>query len=236
MGMAELLAQARARKTTALQRVEPPFIPPIPPQKHQSPNDFGNVAHKQELVEYLSRHAVNDAQAQADNTVNAVSDWQQADKAYQAHHVECPICRAAGLGKGSSCDEGQALWGAYEAAPMPELGKAKRVAPTLPAPARQPPRFTPRSNAEIDRLVMLHQQAMRVGLPDSNDTDKCLDAVMDAPLGMSACFACTHIRGASPTRWRCASTDSRNELSGSPLAPEFVMHLHRCPAFQGVNP
>jgi hypothetical protein len=83
---------------------------------------------------------------------------------------------------------------------------------------------------------MLHQQAMRVGLPDSNDTDKALDAVMDAPLGMSACFACTHIRGASPTRWRCASTDSRNELSGAPLAREFVMHLHRCPAFQGVNP
>jgi hypothetical protein len=70
MGMAELLAQARARKTTALQRVEPPFIPPIPPQTHQSPNDFGNVAHKQELVEYLSRHTVNDA-----------NDWKQADRA-----------------------------------------------------------------------------------------------------------------------------------------------------------
>ncbi|MEN9844508.1 MAG: hypothetical protein RLZZ612_2337 [Pseudomonadota bacterium] len=119
---------------------------------------------------------------------------------------------------------------------MPEFGKAKRVTPPLPAPARQLPRYAPRTNEEINRLVMLHQQAMRVGLPDSNDTDKALDAVMDAPLGMSACFACTHIRGASPTRWRCASTDSRNELSGAPLAREFVMHLHRCPAFQGVNP
>jgi hypothetical protein len=94
-------------------------------------------AHKQELVEYLSRHAVNDVQAQADTSDKAVNDWQQADRAYQAHHAQCPICRAAGLGKGSRCAEGQASWDAYEAAPMPELGKAKRVAPHPPAPARQ---------------------------------------------------------------------------------------------------
>jgi hypothetical protein len=66
-------------------------------------------AHKQELVEYLSRHAANDAHAQADTSDKAVNDWQQADRAYQAHHVECPICRAAGLGKGSSCAEVRTL-------------------------------------------------------------------------------------------------------------------------------
>jgi hypothetical protein len=67
-------------------------------------------------------------QEKIDTTAN---DWKQADRAYQAHHWSCPQCRAAGLGKGSRCDEGQALWDAYEAAPMPEFGKAttERVAP-----------------------------------------------------------------------------------------------------------
>lgn len=46
-------------------------------------------AHKQELVEYLSRHAVNDVQAQADTSDKAVNDWQQADRALPG--APCPM-------------------------------------------------------------------------------------------------------------------------------------------------
>jgi hypothetical protein len=262
MGMAELLAQARARKTTALQRVEPPFIPPIPPtenqggmngskkqalffnelddkkslippippippQKHQSLIEFGDIAHKQELVEYLSRQATND------NTTQPAVDWHQADRAYQAHHWSCPQCQASGKGYGPMCDEGQRLWDAYEAAPMSELGKAKRVTTPLPpaAPAPQtPPRMTPRSGAEIVRMIGLHRRALSVGLPDSNDTDKAIDRMMDAPSDMACCFACSHLRGSSPERWRCAGHG--HELSGLPLARVFVVQLHRCAGYE----
>lgn len=52
---------------------------------------------------------------------------KQADRAYQAHHLGCPTCTAAGKGHGQRCGDGSALWSAYEAAPIPEFGnKHKR--------------------------------------------------------------------------------------------------------------
>jgi hypothetical protein len=59
-----------------------------------------------------------------------------------------------------------------------------------------------------------------------------MQAARTGVLAMSCCFTCTHLRGASPSRWRCTSTNPMNELSGLPLAREFVMHLHRCPTHQ----
>lgn len=166
------------------------------------------------------------------NTTPAV-DWHQADRAYQAHHWSCPQCQASGKGYGSRCDEGQSLWDAYEAAPMPEFGKAKRVTPApLPPAPQTPPRMTPRSGAEIVRMIGLHRRALAVGLPDNRDTDKAIDRMMDAPPDMACCFACGHLRGANPERWRCASTSPLNELSGLPLPRQFVIHLHRCPSHQ----
>ena len=44
--------------------------------------------------------------------------WQALDKAYQAHHVKCPICIAAGRGirYGLRCGTGASLWTAYSEA------------------------------------------------------------------------------------------------------------------------
>lgn len=42
------------------------------------------------------------------------TDWQALDKAYQAHHVNCPTCIAAGKGCGLRCGTGAALWAAYD--------------------------------------------------------------------------------------------------------------------------
>lgn len=184
-------------------------------------------AHKQELVDYLRRQAVNDTTASPAPAV----DWHQADRAYQAHHWTCPQCRAAGLGYGQGCAEGQALWDSYEALPMPEFGKTKRVtpAPLLPAPQTPQPRMTPRSEPEIVRMIGLHRRALAVGLPNNSATGKVLDELMDTP-DMGSCFACNHLRGTEPERWRCAGHG--HELSGSPLPRELVVHLHRCAGYE----
>ena len=45
-------------------------------------------------------------------------EWQQSwiefDQAYQRHHLNCPVCIAAGLGYGLRCGAGAALYRAYE--------------------------------------------------------------------------------------------------------------------------
>ncbi len=51
----------------------------------------------------------------------SASTWEQADKAYQAHHVTCAHCKAAGIRitERQRCPEGQALWQDYEQAGLP---------------------------------------------------------------------------------------------------------------------
>lgn len=51
----------------------------------------------------------------------STNDWQAADKAYQAHHINCPQCIAAGAapGKQERCPQGQTLWDTYNAAGDP---------------------------------------------------------------------------------------------------------------------
>lgn len=36
-------------------------------------------------------------------------EWARADRAYQAHHFQCPACIAAGHGRGLRCPDGLAL-------------------------------------------------------------------------------------------------------------------------------
>lgn len=97
--------------------------PTKPPETEQSDSFVGFVA-------YPSPHfEKNEGEPKPTDTALAV-DWHQADRAYQAHHITCPVCIAAGKGYGSRCDEGQRLHDAYEAAPMPEFGKGKRFTPT----------------------------------------------------------------------------------------------------------
>jgi hypothetical protein len=88
---------------------------------------------------------------------------------------------------------------------------------------------------ELTRMVQHHAQALHAGLTEA-EADRATDALMQAArtgvLSMSCCFTCTHLRASNPSRWRCTSTNPMNELSGYPLAREFVMHLHHCPTHQ----
>ena len=71
------------------------------------------LTHKTELLGYLHacpRPAANDP---------ILTDWKTLDRAYLAHHVNCPQCIAAGKGYGQRCGTGTALWRRYEAAPCP---------------------------------------------------------------------------------------------------------------------
>lgn len=62
----------------------------------------------------------------------SASAWEQADKAYQAHHTKCPLCISAGISRSSQtrCPAGQALWDTYNAAGDPPhftwLGQRKK--------------------------------------------------------------------------------------------------------------
>ena len=49
----------------------------------------------------------------------SIADWKTLDRAYLAHHVQCPQCIAAGKGYGQRCGAGATLWRQYEAAPTP---------------------------------------------------------------------------------------------------------------------
>lgn len=42
--------------------------------------------------------------------------WQELDRAYQAHHTQCPTCKCAGRGYGERCATGMQLWAAYRSA------------------------------------------------------------------------------------------------------------------------
>lgn len=48
-------------------------------------------------------------------TTSSTNDREAADKAYQLHHAQCSLCRAAGAqpGKQQRCPEGAPLWKAY---------------------------------------------------------------------------------------------------------------------------
>lgn len=48
-----------------------------------------------------------------------LADWKTLDRAYLAHHVQCPQCIAAGRGYGQRCGTGATLWRSYEAVPYP---------------------------------------------------------------------------------------------------------------------
>ena len=59
--------------------------------------------------------------------------WQDADKAYQLHHIHCPQCLGAGRRPGQSerCPEGLELWELYLSAYA--LERPPRPTPHPPA-------------------------------------------------------------------------------------------------------
>lgn len=73
----------------------------------------------------------------------SASTWEQADKAYQLHHINCPQCIAAGAapGKQERCPQGQALWDTYNAAgDPPHFSWIRPVPARNPAPPSEPAR------------------------------------------------------------------------------------------------
>ena len=88
-------------------------------------------AHKPALVECLQRQAV-DEQAEAEREMyveraaimefNGELDNDQAQQMarlhsqYMLHHWRCPICCAAGQGRGNRCTSGAPLWDSYQGA------------------------------------------------------------------------------------------------------------------------
>lgn len=52
-----------------------------------------------------------------------MTPWRAAERAYNAHHFNCPACIAAGIsqGKHERCTEGSALWKAYTSQPLPHV-------------------------------------------------------------------------------------------------------------------
>lgn len=63
------------------------------------------------------------APAKAPAWFHLESSWRMASKAWQAHRAGCPTCMAADRtastsGTGQRCQQGQALYQAYEAAPL----------------------------------------------------------------------------------------------------------------------
>jgi|JI10StandDraft_1071094.scaffolds.fasta_scaffold608476_2 hypothetical protein len=76
-------------------------------------------AQRDDLVRWLGRCASNDPaspKVREPQTTPAQepANWKDLDRVYQAHHIACPICIAAGKGYGLRCGAGTALWVAYD--------------------------------------------------------------------------------------------------------------------------
>lgn len=71
--------------------------------------------HKPEILASLTAEAANDGPP----PLPGAAEWETLDKAYQAHHLACPACVAAGKGYGLRCGTGSALWAEYDQATEP---------------------------------------------------------------------------------------------------------------------
>lgn len=67
--------------------------------------------HRAELVRWFESLPANDPEPPTDP-----ADWRELAAAYNAHHVNCPTCQAAGRGTryGLRCGVGMALWSTYQ--------------------------------------------------------------------------------------------------------------------------
>jgi hypothetical protein len=223
-------------------------------------------AHREDLVRWLGRSASNDPTARVDMGIPtsppapASTDWQALDKAYQAHHVNCPTCIAAGKGYGLRCGVGAALWAAYDAVDMPVHGKVS---------ARAVGKVSPRVRTEAHTVDPLltdtgnPASAARTVDPLATDADKshitARMALFDAR-GLSAgdsaalinllmvrdregdrrgaCAECHQLVGYGPGRWKCGDRQHGiNDLAGANLGAAFVhVTLHHCQSFKGATP
>ena len=82
-------------------------------------------AHRDEIAQWLAHSpppvgAVNPAHGMSHD------DWRALHDLYQAHHVGCAVCIAAGKGYGLRCGTGAALWVEYSQATAPPRRRATK--------------------------------------------------------------------------------------------------------------
>lgn len=202
-------------------------------------------AHREDLVRWLGRSASNDPTAMADMGIPmsppapASTDWQALDKAYQAHHVNCPTCIAAGKGYGLRCGVGSALWASYDAVDMPQPAKVQ------PAPASPDPVATTTATCAEPTAVEAERTAKRLALfvargLTAAEAERLADKLLMRDREgdrRGACAECINLKGTGPGRWQCVDNNSPaiNELAGANLSAAFVhLNLHRCKSIKGA--
>jgi hypothetical protein len=180
-------------------------------------------AHREDLVRWLGRSASNDPTARVDMGIPtsppapASTDWQALDKAYQAHHVNCPTCIAAGKGYGLRCGTGAALWAAYDAVDMPVHGKVSarvvgKVSPRVRTEAHTvDPLLTDTGNpASAARLALFDARGLSaLTMPRRwpsicwcvtwrvTDGARALNAVTSVDMGQAAGSAPQHLKASN---------------------------------------
>lgn len=76
--------------------------------------------HRDEIAAWLAAHqepsqsAAHGQPPQQQPPSLTHAQWITLAKAYQAHHIACPVCIAAGKGYGLRCGTGAALWTEYD--------------------------------------------------------------------------------------------------------------------------
>jgi sulfur relay (sulfurtransferase) complex TusBCD TusD component (DsrE family) len=210
------------------------FSPPSPRAANDSPPC---TDPKNRGIEAQYKNTVTTNPAHVDTT--AAQDWAELDKAYQAHHVACPTCMAAGKGYGLlRCGTGAALWAAYDVA-EPVHGKVSargaQPAPAIHTPSADihPSLLTAATPDEIS--VMLKRLSAFAGRGVGvDDADRLVDKLLIRDREnerVGCCVECSHLRGNAPGRWQCGDNARiTNELAGAWLGAAFVhQQLHHCP-------
>jgi hypothetical protein len=217
------LTPERGLKVTPASRLTPPLRELI-------------KAHRDDLVRWLGKEASNDPATPPPAPAPAEPpNWHALDKAYQAHHVTCPVCIAAGKVDGQRCGTGAALWAAYDQTHKPAPTRAQPAPVPTPAPKPvagiHPSLMTAATPDEIKRMVKRLALFAARGLTEGEAdrlTDKLLvrDRDMDS---RGACAECVHLKGHGPGRWKCGDTRTTNDLAGAWVGAAFVhLRLHRC--------
>lgn len=260
------LARLKNLKSTQTDTAKPTkpgfagFAAPIPAPFENSRGGFGEVdglAAGLETMRSVATVAVatpENLRAANDPTARAVTgipisppapastDWKALDKAYQAHHVNCPTCIAAGKGYGLRCGVGAALWAAYDATDMPLRGQVSagvigEVSPRVRTEAHTvDPLLTDTGNpASAARLALFDARGLTAA-----DAERLVSKLLVRDRegdNRGCCAECRQLVGNGPGRWRCAdqSPSHINELAGANLGAAFVhLNLHRCNSIKGA--
>lgn len=252
MSYLERLKNLKVPKNHATNATKTPFVAFVAPLLAPFENSKRNLSGLDALAANDPRTPADlqptPAPAPANNAGNSLdsdkpADWQALDAAYQAHHVNCPTCIAAGKGYGLRCGAGAALWSAYDAVDMSVHGKVSPRVGTATPPSHswdvptvdQPPLTNAENTRNAARLALFDARGLGVDLA-TRLVDKLLTRDREGDR-RGVCAECRQLVGSGPGRWRCAdqSPTHINELAGANLGAAFVhLNLHRCNSIKGA--